>query len=420
MGTLAGGLGCFPLDDESSHPPSHAPRPRPGIRRLVRVGKREAPSSIQRDTSGTPHAGAAPKCISGRTSYLRVRLAFHRYPQLIRTFCNKSRCGPPQACSARFSLATGRSPGFGSIRDDCAPFRTRVRSGSACPWLNLAAAAHSSAHSTKGTPSQEQLLLRPAGSAWFQDLFHSPRRGAFHRSLTVLVRYRSLAVFSLGAWSPPLQTGYHVSGPTHDPGSPPTHPIGLRDSHPLRCPVPAGFGAGLRVGRGGCRPLHPARPTPHGHRRQAVPPLRFGLLPVRSPLLRESSLFLEVLRCFSSPGAPVRHPPDGPGRAPGGLPHSEISGSPAASASPEHFAAWPRPSSAANAKASTMRSSLRKSGGLPRPHAPARRRPPPDRLAPAGPVSGPHGTRTVRDGRRRRAPRVRNEAGPSSLHHAMA
>jgi hypothetical protein len=85
---------------------------------LVRVGKREAPSPIQRDTSAAPHVGAAPKCISGRTSYLRVRLAFHRYPQLIRTFCNRSRCGPPQACSARFSLATGRSPGFGSFPDD--------------------------------------------------------------------------------------------------------------------------------------------------------------------------------------------------------------------------------------------------------------------------------------------------------------
>ena len=35
-------------------------------------------------------------------------------------------------------------------------------------------------------------------------------------------------------------------------------------------------------------------------------PMRFGLLPFRSPLLRESFLFLWVLRCFSSPGAP-RH-----------------------------------------------------------------------------------------------------------------
>ena len=33
------------------------------------------------------------------------------------------------------------------------PFRTRVRSGSACSRLSLAARGHSSAHSTKGTPS---------------------------------------------------------------------------------------------------------------------------------------------------------------------------------------------------------------------------------------------------------------------------
>ena len=109
--------------------------------------------------------------------------------------------------------------------------------------------------------------------------------------------------------------------------------------------------------RGGCRPLRPTRPTPHRHRRQAVPPAGFGLLPVRSPLLRESSLFLGVLRCFSSPGALFGIAPKVPGRAPGGLPHSEIPGSQAASASPGHFAAWPRPSSAANAKASTMRPS---------------------------------------------------------------
>ena len=36
------------------------------------------------------------------------------------------------------------------------------------------------------------IMLRPLVGAWFQVLFHSPRRGAFHLSLTVLVRYRSL------------------------------------------------------------------------------------------------------------------------------------------------------------------------------------------------------------------------------------
>ncbi len=37
---------------------------------------------------------AAPPCISGRTSYLRVRLAFHPYPQLLPWFCNTSGCEP--------------------------------------------------------------------------------------------------------------------------------------------------------------------------------------------------------------------------------------------------------------------------------------------------------------------------------------
>ena len=34
-------------------------------------------------------------------------------------------------------------------------------------------------------------MLRPLVSAWFQELFHSPNRSAFHLSLTVLVHYRS-------------------------------------------------------------------------------------------------------------------------------------------------------------------------------------------------------------------------------------
>jgi hypothetical protein len=39
---------------------------------------------------------------------------------------------------------------------------------------------------------------------------------------------------------------------------------------------------------------------------QVGEPAWFGLLPVRSPLLGEYSLFLGVLRCFSSPGALYR------------------------------------------------------------------------------------------------------------------
>ena len=39
---------------------------------------------------------AVPKYISGRTSYLRVRLAFHLYPQLIPSLCNVKGFGPPR------------------------------------------------------------------------------------------------------------------------------------------------------------------------------------------------------------------------------------------------------------------------------------------------------------------------------------
>ena len=43
---------------------------------------------MQRSTSTTPLQVAVPQYISGRTSYLHVRLEFLLYPQLIPQFCN--------------------------------------------------------------------------------------------------------------------------------------------------------------------------------------------------------------------------------------------------------------------------------------------------------------------------------------------
>src|SRR5205807_8228240 len=37
---------------------------------------------------------AVPQYISGRTSYLHVRLAFHPYPQVLPQFCNTGGCEP--------------------------------------------------------------------------------------------------------------------------------------------------------------------------------------------------------------------------------------------------------------------------------------------------------------------------------------
>src|SRR5699024_9361511 len=88
--------------------------------------------------------------------------------------------------------------------------------------------------------------LRPAGSTWFQDLFHSPSRGSFHRSLTVLVHYRSQAVFSLGMWSSLLLTGFRVSGGTHVQDAPACS-LQLRVSHPLRMALPIPFASQTHI-----------------------------------------------------------------------------------------------------------------------------------------------------------------------------
>ena len=57
---------------------------------------------------------------------------------------------------------------------------------------------------------------------------------------------------------------------------------------------------GLR--RGSADPLSRLT-TPLPQRLPAITRVAFELFPFRSPLLRESFLFLEVLRCFSSLGA---------------------------------------------------------------------------------------------------------------------
>ena len=99
------------------------------------------------------------------------------------------------------------------------PFQTRFRYGFGCLSLNLATMINSQAHSPRGTLSgiarnicistalNLLLALQLLVSLWFQVLFHSPNRGTFHLSLTVLVHYRSPNVFSLGEWTPQIPAG---------------------------------------------------------------------------------------------------------------------------------------------------------------------------------------------------------------------
>src|SRR4029078_8576625 len=84
------------------------------------------------------------------------------------------------------------SPVSGLVRRTERPVQTRFR----CAYtyrFKLARQTNSLTHYTKGTPSpRTNLWLRLFVGIRFQELFHSPCRGAFHLSLTVLVRYRSL------------------------------------------------------------------------------------------------------------------------------------------------------------------------------------------------------------------------------------
>ena len=240
-----------------------------------------------------PYCDASPKAISGRTSYLLVRLAFHPYPQLIRYICNCNRFGPPTDVTPPSPWSWIAHQVSCLITATARPLQTRFRFGSGCFCLNLATAINSLAHSPKGTRSQSAifqllLLLPPSVGERFQVLFHSPHRGSFHLSLTVLVLYRSSGVFSLGEWSPQFPTELACSVvlrlPTHDFLLSPT---GLS-------PAPVGLSSSIRLAYLSLS-VDAYNPDPLKG--------RFGLLRFRSPLLAESFLFLWVLRCFSSPGS---------------------------------------------------------------------------------------------------------------------
>ena len=155
FGTLAGGPGCCPLDDESYHPPSHSHR----LNALVFVVwlglVSSRPLAHPVPYPQAPHDEAAPKCISGRTSYLQVRLAFHLYPQLIPPFCNTDGFGPPARVSGPSPWPWVAHLVSGLLHaTHKRPYQTRFRCGSRLPAVNLATGSNSPAHSSISTPSR--------------------------------------------------------------------------------------------------------------------------------------------------------------------------------------------------------------------------------------------------------------------------
>ena len=134
---------------------------------------------------------ASPKAISGRTSYLRVRLEFLRYPQVIRRHCNEGRFGPPWSFTSTSTCSWIGHPVSGHMQQTSRPFQTRSPFGSGPEVLNLACYIYSPDRSTKSTISHFDVLYVLV-STGFQVLFHSPPGVLF----TFPSQYYSLSVTS--------------------------------------------------------------------------------------------------------------------------------------------------------------------------------------------------------------------------------
>ena len=82
---------------------------------------------------------------------------------------------------------------FGSTTCNYTPYSDSVSLRLHLQRLNLATYRDSATHNAKGTQSGFTIALPQFVSARFQVLFHSPYRGSFNLSLTVLVHYRSVS-----------------------------------------------------------------------------------------------------------------------------------------------------------------------------------------------------------------------------------
>ena len=132
--------------------------------------------------------------------------------------CNARRFGPPvrvtgpSACPRVDHSVSRLPPATLPPYSDSLSLRLHMS-----PCLALPQRSNSPAHSSIGTPSSSQWRTLTACRHAVSGTISLPSRGAFHLSLTVLVHYRSMGVFSLGKWSSQIPTRFHVSGRTQVP-----------------------------------------------------------------------------------------------------------------------------------------------------------------------------------------------------------
>ena len=132
---------------------------------------------------------ASPKAISRRTSYLRVRLEFHRYPQVIQTLFNVYWFGPPRDFTPASTCSWIGHPVSGLRHTTLALFRLGFPTA---PYLKHLTSLH--------IVTRWPVLQKVRGRTYkvlpllvntrFQVLFHSPSGVLF----TFPSRYYSLSV----------------------------------------------------------------------------------------------------------------------------------------------------------------------------------------------------------------------------------
>ena len=194
-------------------------------------------------------------------------MAFHPYPQVIAAVFNRRAFGPPRGLTPASACPRIAHPA------------SRPRRGTQVALLRLAfapapfrltspRASDSLAHSTKGTPSHHKGAPTARGRT-VSGTVSLPSRGAFHLSLTVLVRYRSQE--SIQAWRvvPPASDRVSRARP-YSGSQTAVLVLRVRGSHPLRpafpcrsartwfCNCGRGLGAPGSASRNTCEATAPA------------------------------------------------------------------------------------------------------------------------------------------------------------------
>ncbi len=151
----------------------------------------EAPAQQQCSTSSSPINTGCTSMHFGENQLSPLSIGISPLPTAHPSGLQSTPVRPSMACYGHFSLTMGSSSGFGSTPCDMRAIHTRFRCGSACHWLNRPQRVTrriilQKARRQRGYRQAVPLRLRLHGSRRFQGLFHSPRRGTFHRSLTVL------------------------------------------------------------------------------------------------------------------------------------------------------------------------------------------------------------------------------------------